>query len=142
SRMMAGLTWWRSRWAEGGGGRTGEAGGRMRFRLLPLVVSWLTGDALVVVHGAERLEELDRLGIGLRALDGAVGHVHGRPAFAVHGLDIGAPRDEELDHLVVAACRGVVQGRIALVIRRVDVGAELVDEVLHGGEHARRRETM
>ena len=38
-------------------------------------------------------------------------------------LDVGALRDEVLDHLVVAARGGVVQRGVALVVARVDVGA-------------------
>ena len=40
------------------------------------------------------------------------------------------------DHLVVAARRGVVQRRVAVVVARVDVGAQLFDEILHTAIHA------
>ena len=40
-------------------------------------------------------------------------------------------RHQIQDHLVVAARGGVMQRRVAVVVARVDVGAELLDEILH-----------
>ena len=40
-------------------------------------------------------------------------------------------RHEIEDHLVVAARGGVVQRRVAVVVARVDVGVQLLDEILH-----------
>jgi hypothetical protein len=75
-------------------------------------------------------------------LDGAVRHVHGGLPAAVHLLDVGALGDEVRDHLVVAARGRVMDCGVAVVIDRVHVGAQLLDEVLHRGEHAGRRKPM
>src|SRR5262245_44309476 len=80
------------------------------------------GLAAMVVLRAELLEERDRGGERLDALNGAVGHVGGRLAGAVEGLHVGAARHEELDRLVVAARRGVVERGVAFVVAAVDVG--------------------
>ena len=63
----------------------------------------LAGHALVVVLGAQALEQLDGLGIGLHALHRPVGHVHrGLPA-AIQHRDVAALGHEIRDHRVVAA---------------------------------------
>ena len=54
-------------------------------------------------------------------------------------FDVGALRHEIQDHLVVAARGGVVQRRVAVVIARVDVGVQFLDEVFHRRQHAARR---
>jgi hypothetical protein len=67
------------------------------------VFAGLTAHALVIVLRAETLEQLDRLGVRLRALHGAVGHVDGGLAAAIDLLHVGALRHEVENHLVVAA---------------------------------------
>src|SRR5881296_1642652 len=82
----------------------------------------------MIVLRAEALEELDRVGPRLHALHGTVRHVDRRLSFAIDGFRVGALRDEIADHFGVAARRGVMNGGVALVIARVDVGSELLDE--------------
>ena len=73
------------------------------------------------------------LGVRRDALNRAVGHVDRRLAAACDGLHVGAFRDQVLDQLVVAARRGVMERRVAVVIARVDVGAQFLDQVLTAG---------
>src|ERR1041385_4827028 len=85
-------------------------------------------DALVVVLGSEFFEQRQRLGARLDALHRAVRHVRRRLALAIDGFDVGALRDQILNHLDVAARRRVVQGGVALVVRGVHVGVQILDE--------------
>ena len=54
-----------------------------------------------------------------------------------------APFDTRYEnHLVVAARGGVMERRVAVVVARVDVGAELLDEILHRRQPAVGRVAM
>src|SRR5262245_42140347 len=85
----------------------------------------LAADAAVVVLRAQTLEQRDRLRERLHALHRPVGHVHRRLPAARDSGDIGALGHEITNQLVVAAGRGVVERRVAVVVARVDVGAKL-----------------
>src|SRR5262245_20158473 len=85
----------------------------------------LTTNASVIVLRAEALEQRDRLREWLHSLHGTVRHVDRRLTAARDGFWIRALRHEILDQLVVAARRGVMERRVAVVIAGVDVGAEL-----------------
>src|SRR5438067_5362632 len=74
----------------------------------------LTGNAFVIVLGAELLEERNRSGKRLDALHRSVRHVDRRLAGAVHRFHVGAFRDEILDHRVVAARCCMMQRRVAV----------------------------
>ena len=63
-------------------------------------------------------------------------------AFAADRLHVGALRHQVLNHLDVAARRGVVQRGVAFVVEGVDVGVQFLDQVLHGGQHAAGREAV
>src|SRR3954467_14910094 len=101
-----------------------------------------TRHALMVVLRAHAFEQLDRLRERADALNRAVGHVHRRLALAVDLLYVGAFRDEIENHLVIAACRGVVDRGVAVVVLGVDVQADFFDEELHRRQHAGRRMMM
>src|SRR5215213_5489218 len=101
-----------------------------------------TRDAFVVVLRAEAFQELDRFRIGLRPLDRSVRHVDRRLSGTVDERDGGALRNEVLNHLVIAPCRGVVERGVAVRVAGVDVGLKLLDEELDGLEHAGRREAV
>src|SRR5262249_17727141 len=102
----------------------------------------LTRDALVVVLGSQAFQQLDRLREGLNALDRTVLHVDSRSALPADSHHVGALRDQVLDHLVVAAGRRVMEGGVPLVVGRIDVDMQLVNEVLHGRKLTSRREPM
>src|SRR5256885_5584791 len=102
----------------------------------------LTRYALVIVLRAEAFEQLDCIGERLDPLHRAVRHVGRRLSNTVDERHIGAFRDQIRNHLVVAARGGVVQRRVAVGVARVDVGVQLLDEILHRGEHAGRRKAV
>ena len=114
-------------------GRRDELGERPFDDELELTGGWRLNQQethLWLFFDAELLEQRERFRERLDALHRAVRHVRGRLALAVDGLHVGALRDEVLDHLDVAARRRVVQRGVALVVDGVDVGVELLDQVL------------
>ena len=93
----------------------------------------------MVVLRAELFQQRERCGKRLDALHGSVGHVRGRPAFTSDQRDVGALRDEVLNHLDIAPGGGMMERGVALVIEGVHVGVHLLDEIFDRRQHTRRR---
>ena len=68
-------------------------------------------------------------GFGMKKREGPNAIVGWRVPRLVDGVHRGAPRHQELHHLVVAERRGTMERRVAVGIHGLDVGADLREEV-------------
>ena len=91
---------------------------------------------------AHLLEQLDRLREWTQTLDRPIRDIDRRATVARHGLRIGTVRNEIQNHFVVAACSGMMQRRVTVVVALIHIGVQRFNDVLHDRHPAIRRVTV
>ena len=88
----------------------------------------------MAVLGTQALEQRDGVGERLNPRHRSVGHIEGGLSPAADVGDVDPLCDEILDQGVVATCRRVMDGVVAIVVTVVDVCAQFLHENPDGAQ--------